>query len=245
LKLTLSDGELERVLVITAHPDDLDFGASGTIAGWTRNGVRVSYCICTDGDAGGFDPNVPRSEIPGIRQREQRAAASVIGVDPDDVHFLGYPDGALTVTLELRRDISRVIRQVKPQLVACQSPVRSFDRMYASHPDHLAAGEAALCAVYPDARNPFAHPVLAQEGWDAWEVPETWVMAVDDANHYVDITDRYDRKVQALLAHESQTEHRGEEGIRELIEPWNRKLAETAGFPDGHFAEAWRIMDTR
>ena len=155
----------EGVLVITAHPDDLDFGAAGTIAMWTDSGVKVSYCICTDGDAGGFDPAVPRSEIPGIRRAEQTAAAAEIGVKAEDIHFLGYPDGALLVTLDLRRDISRVIRQVRPQIVVTQSPVRSFERIYASHPDHLAAGEAALCAVYPDARNPFAHTTLTEEAW--------------------------------------------------------------------------------
>ena len=110
--------EVERALVITAHPDDVDFGAGGTIAAWTDAGVDVTYCVITDGDAGGFDPTVPRSEIPGIRRAEQEAAAKVLGVD--DVRFLGYPDGRLTVSIELRRDVSRVIRQVRPQRVVCQ-----------------------------------------------------------------------------------------------------------------------------
>ena len=99
----------DRILVVTAHPDDVDFGAAGSVAAWTAAGVKVTYCVVTDGDAGGFDPAVPRSEIGGIRQAEQRAAAKAVGVD--DVVFLGYPDGRLEVTLDLRRDISRVIRQ--------------------------------------------------------------------------------------------------------------------------------------
>ena len=131
----------------------------GTIATWTRAGVEVTYCIVTDGDAGGFDPLVPRSEIPGIRRAEQRAAAAVVGVS--DVRFLGYVDGELAVSHDLRRDISRVIRQVRPQRMLVQSPERNWKRIQASHPDHLAAGEAAIQAVYPDARNPFAHPALA------------------------------------------------------------------------------------
>ena len=150
--------EIERILVITAHPDDVDFGAGGTVRQWTRSGIEVSYCICTDGDAGGVDRDVPRSEIPRIRRAEQRAAGAALGVT--DIHFLGYKDGDLQVTQDLRRDISRVIRQVKPQRVLMQSPERNWDRIYASHPDHLAAGEAAIFSVYPDARNPFAHPTL-------------------------------------------------------------------------------------
>jgi LmbE family N-acetylglucosaminyl deacetylase len=152
----LEDSEIERALVITAHPDDVDFGAAGTVATWTAKGIEVTYCVCTDGDAGGFDPAVPRSEIPGIRRAEQEAAAKAVGVS--DVRFLGYQDGKLTPSLELRRDISRVIRQVRPQRALIQSPERNWARVGASHPDHLAAGTAAIAAVYPDARNPFAHP---------------------------------------------------------------------------------------
>ena len=235
---------VERILVIAAHPDDIDFGAGGTIAMFTSMGIHVSYCICTNGDAGGFDPAVPRSEIPIIRQHEQRSAGTALGVEPDDIHFLGYADGSLEVTMDLRRDISRVIRQVRPQIALVQSPQRSFERIYASHPDHLAAGEAGLCAIYPDARNPFTHTVLLSEGHEAWSVPETWIMTNEDPNHYIDTTDYFNRKVKALLAHVSQTEHMGEDGIRERIGTWNTTLAEMAGFDVGRYAEAFRVMNT-
>src|SRR5438105_15772540 len=115
------------VLVVGAHPDDIDFGASGTVATWTDAGARVVYCIVTDGDAGGFDPAVPRSAIPGIRRAEQEAAAKEVGVD--EVFFLGYPDGRLTASIELRRDISRVIRQFRPQRLVTQSPDRNYRRI--------------------------------------------------------------------------------------------------------------------
>src|SRR4051812_4156380 len=177
----LDDKDVQRALVITAHPDDVDFGSAGTIAGWTAAGISVTYCVITDGDAGGFDRAVPRSDIGGIRRAEQEAAAKEVGVD--DVRFLGYPDGRLTVSLELRRDLARVIREVRPHRVVCQSPERNMLRLPASHPDHLAAGEAALCAIYPDARNPFAHPEIAD--LEAWTVPETWVMGSERANRYV------------------------------------------------------------
>lgn len=233
---------VERVLVVVAHPDDVDFGAAGTIATFTEAGLHVSYCIVTDGDAGGFDPDVPRSAIGGIRQAEQRAAAKAVGVE--DVVFLGYPDGALVVSLELRRDISRVIRQKRPHRILVQSPERNWDRIYASHPDHLAAGEAALCAVYPDARNPFTHLELAAEGHEAWTVGEVWVMSSGSgANRYVDVTDVFDRKIEALRAHESQTAHMAD--LEGMLRGWLGMNAHAGGLGDDRLAEAFRVIDTR
>jgi LmbE family N-acetylglucosaminyl deacetylase len=236
----LDEDEVERVLVVTAHPDDVDFGAAGTVATWTDKGIEVSYCIVTDGDAGGFDPDVPRSEIPRIRQAEQTAAAAAVGVT--DLEFLGYPDGALVVSMDLRRDISRVIRRVRPQRVVCQSPERVWDRLFASHPDHLAAGEATVCAVYPDARNPFAHPQLAQDGWEAWTVEELWIMATADPNRFVDITTAVDRKVEALLAHVSQ--HTDPEATIERVRGFTGANAAAAGLPAGSYAEAFKVLET-
>lgn len=234
----LSDEEVERALVITAHPDDVDFGAAATIARWTKGGVEVTYCVVTDGDAGGFDPDVPREDIGGIRQREQRAAATEVGVH--DVRFLGYPDGRLTVTLDLRIALARVIRQVRPQRVLCQSPVRNFERIGASHPDHLAAGEAALSAVYPDSRNPFAFTELAD--LEAWKVPETWLMAHPDPNHFVDVTDTFEAKKAALYRHESQLVEIGD--LDALLRGWLARNAERGGLPDGRLAEAFYVVQT-
>jgi LmbE family N-acetylglucosaminyl deacetylase len=233
---------VERVLVVVAHPDDVDFGSAGTIATWTDEGLEVSYCIVTDGDAGGFDPAVPRSEIGGIRQAEQRAAAKAVGVE--DLVFLGYPDGRLEVSLDLRRDISRVIRQKRPHRVLTQSPERNWERIYGSHPDHMAAGEAALCAVYPDARNPFTHLELAEEGLEAWTVGEVWVQSRGaDANRYVDVTETFDRKLEALRAHESQTSHM--DNLEDMLRMWLTMNAQAAGFAEGRLAEAYRVLDTR
>ena len=233
---------VERVLVVVAHPDDVDFGAAGTIATFTEAGLDVSYCIVTDGDAGGFDPDVPRSAIGGIRQAEQRAAAKEVGVE--DVVFLGYPDGSLQVSMDLRRDISRVVRQKRPHRMVIQSPERNWDRIYASHPDHLAAGEAAICAVYPDARNPFTHLELAAEGLEAWTVGEVWVMSPGDrANRYVDITDVFPRKLAALRAHESQTAHMTD--LEAMLRGWLGMNAHAGGLGDDRLAEAFRVIDTR
>lgn len=239
---TTRDGRpVERVLAVMAHPDDIDFGAGGTVASMVDAGVQVSYAIVTNGDAGGFDPNVPRAEIPGIRQAEQRAAGRVLGVD--DIRFLGYRDGELTVTHELRRDISRAIRQVRPDRMIIQSPDRNWERISASHPDHMAAGDAAIQAVYPDARNPFAHPSLLQdEGLEDWAVPEVWVMGTPTPNHWVDITDRFDRKLEALRAHESQTAHMDD--LEERVRGWMRMQAERGGLPEGRLAEAFMVVST-
>ena len=237
----LEDTEVERVLVITAHPDDVDFGAAGTVATWTQAGAEVTYCVCTDGDAGGFDPAVPRSEIPGIRRAEQEAAAKVVGVS--DVRFLGYSDGKLTPTLELRRDISRVIRQVRPQRALIQSPERNWARVGASHPDHLASGTAAIAAIYPDARNPFAHPgLLADEGLEEWAVAETWVMAHPDKNHVVDITDIFETKMAALRAHVSQTAHMDD--LEDRLRMWYGQSALEGGLDEGRLAERFFVVST-
>jgi LmbE family N-acetylglucosaminyl deacetylase len=235
--------QVQRVLVVAAHPDDVDFGFGGTIATWTDAGLEVSYCIVTDGDAGGFDPKVPRSAISGIRQDEQRKAAAALGVT--DVAFLGYPDGRLVVSFELRRDITRVIRRTRPDRMVIPAPQRDLRSLYGSHPDHQAAGEAALCAVYPDARNPFAHPeLLTEEGLDAHTVPEVWVMSANDqADHYVDITDTFDRKIAALRAHASQTTHMT--ALEDRMRAWGALQAQAGGLAEGRLAEGYLVLDTR
>lgn len=233
-------GSVERVLAIMAHPDDVDFGSAGTVAQWVKAGISVTYGIVTDGDAGGFDPAIPRSEIPTIRRAEQRAAAAEIGVS--DVHFLGYKDGDVTVTQDLRRDISRLIRQVRPQRMLIQSPDRNWDRIPASHPDHLATGEAAIRAIYPDARNPFAHPELLQdEGLQDWVVPEVWLMASPTPNHYVDVTETFPDKMRAIHAHVSQLP--APDQVEDRVRTWLSAAAYEAGLPEGRLAESFQIVN--
>jgi LmbE family N-acetylglucosaminyl deacetylase len=232
--------DVTRVLVVTAHPDDVDFGAAGTVAAWTQAGVEVAYCIATSGDAGGYD-DTPRDRMAALRENEQRAAAKEVGVG--DVRFLGHPDGRLTPSLELRRDISREIRRVRPDRVLTASPEIWWRRLGASHPDHRAVGEATVAAVYPDARNPFAHPeLLAEEGLEPWAVHELWLMAAPDEriNHIVDVTDTVERKIAALRAHASQTAHMTDldERIRSLGGTWARRFGLTAG----RMGEAFQIV---
>lgn len=229
-----------RVLVVTAHPDDVDFGAAGTVATFTDAGAEVSYCVVTDGESGGADPRVPRAEMAEIRRAEQRAAAAEVGVR--DVSFLGYPDGRVVPTLELRRDLARVVRSVRPDLVVAPSPERWWDRLFSSHPDHLAVGEAATCAVYPDARNPFAHPALLEEGYEPHTVSELWLMAAPTVTVAVDTTATFERKIAALSHHRSQIEDLGQ--VRERLIARAAETARAAGMPEGTLAEAFRKVLT-
>jgi LmbE family N-acetylglucosaminyl deacetylase len=230
-----------RILVITAHPDDVDFGAAGSVARWCSEGSDVTYCVVTDGDAGAADPATDLDELPAVRRAEQTAAAAAVGVS--NLVFLGYPDGRLQPTLELRRDLARVIREVRPHRVVCQSPERMWERLRASHPDHLAAGEAALCAVYPDSRNPFAFPELAESGLEAHVVEEVWVMSSPRADTFVDVTATFDKKLSALRSHVSQgvdRDGRLEGFLREFLS----RNASDAGWEEGRLAEAFLVLQT-
>ncbi|MGO9658621.1 MAG: PIG-L deacetylase family protein [Acidimicrobiales bacterium] len=226
-------------MVVTAHPDDVDFGAGGSVATWVKAGIEVAYCVATDGDAGGSDRSVSRSDMARIRRQEQRAAGAELGVT--NIAFLGYPDGRLAPGLELRRDVCRAVRQFRPDRLVCQSPERNWERIGASHPDHLAAGEAAVCVAYPDARNPFAHPeLLEDEGLEPHAVKEMWLMASPRANRAVDITDVFDRKVAALRRHESQVAH--ETGLEGRLRSWASAGASAAGLDDGRLAELFQVV---
>ncbi len=231
-------GSVKRVLVVTAHPDDVDFGAAGTVATWVNAGVEVAYCISTDGDAGGIDRSMARTDMARLRRDEQTAAANAVGVE--DVTFLGYPDGRLSASVELRRDVSRVVRRFRPERLVCQSPERNWDRIGASHPDHLAAGEAAVCAAYPDARNPFAHPELLAEGLEPWSVKELWMMAAPRPNRAVDITDAFPVKLKALSCHHSQVDH--EHDIEGRLREWAGAGARAAGLGEGRLAELFQLV---
>jgi LmbE family N-acetylglucosaminyl deacetylase len=234
--------DVERVLCVAAHPDDVDFGAAGTVASWVNDGLDVGYLLVTRGDAGGFD-DTPRERIPEIREAEQRAAAAAVGVK--QVEFLeGYGDGTVTVTLDLRRDITAAIRRFRPDRILTSSPLRRWDRVAGpGHPDHLAVGEATTCAVYPDSRNPFAFPeLLRDQGLPAWTVREVWYQGGPNPDHAVDITDTFPRKLAALEAHASQVGHLA--GFEAMLRDRHATVATTQGLPVGRLAEAFTVIRT-
>jgi LmbE family N-acetylglucosaminyl deacetylase len=226
-----------RVLLIVAHADDIEFGSAGSAAAWAAAGAEVTYCLVTDGGAGSNDQTVVRAELVERRKAEQREAAEIVGVK--DVVFLDYPDGTLTPSLELRRELTRLIRRVRPDRVVIQDPTAvlisgdGFD--YINHPDHRAAGEAALYAVFPSAETRPIFPELLDEGLEPHHVNELYLVMSDKANIAVDVTAVWDKKVRALLAHRSQV---GED-VADMVRRWDTETGKAVGV---ELAEAYRVM---
>jgi LmbE family N-acetylglucosaminyl deacetylase len=236
------NGRYDRVLVVTAHPDDPEFAFGASVAMLAGDGAEVNYVICTDGCQGGEDPSVPDADLTATRYAEQRAAAEVLGVR--DVVFLGFRDGNLAPSLELRKAITREIRRFRPDLVMTHMPARVLSiPIGASHPDHVAVGEATLSAVYPDARNPRAFRELLEEGLDAHRVREVWLPGFDAADHYVDATDLIEKKIEAIRCHRSQFEKPGMEpdAPDRWIRDRMRQVGERAGF---EYAESFKKLET-
>lgn len=229
-----------RVLCFSAHPDDIDFGAAGTVAKWTAAGIRVDYCIMTDGDAGGFDA-AHRGNIVDMRREEQRAAAQLVGVN--DIHYLGERDGFLAPTQEVIGRVVELIRRVRPDVVLAMHPERNWDRIQKSHPDHLACGEAVTRAVYPAAENPYAFPELAEAGLASHKVSWLWLYAgpLHLENHFVDVTDQVQDKLQALHFHASQ--HPDPDRMDVVVRQLLLENARRGGLPAGRSAEVFQVVD--
>ncbi|HEX8968364.1 MAG TPA: PIG-L family deacetylase [Chloroflexota bacterium] len=214
-------------LVVAAHPDDADFGVAGTAARLSRDGHEVHYLVLTSGDAGSEDPTIPPLALMREREAEQEAAGRILGLS--GVRFLRYPDGELQPTLEVRKSIVRVMRQLRADVVLCQDP-RSLideDNTYLNHPDHRAAGQAALDAAFPAAGNPSAFRDLLAEGLPAHKIREVWLyFAGQRVNHWVDITETIDCKIEALAAHASQLgEWATSGGLRREMLEWGETMA--------------------
>jgi LmbE family N-acetylglucosaminyl deacetylase len=233
--------EIHRALAVMAHPDDVDFSAAGLVAQLTDAGAEVTYCLVTDGQAGGFDQTIERTTMAGIRREEQTKAAAEVGVS--ELIFLGRMDGEVVFELELRHDITRVIRQVRPQIVITHPPEINVASVLGSHADHVATGQSTWAAVYPDARNPFAFPELLTSGFDPWHVEEIWLIHHHNANVTLDITDQFDRKIRALRSHVSQ--HQAPDAMEQSVRLWNAANAELGGLAEGRVAERFFVADTR
>jgi LmbE family N-acetylglucosaminyl deacetylase len=221
----------ESAMVIVAHPDDAEFTMAGTVAAWTRAGCRVTYVVCTDGNAGSHEPDMTRERLADIRRTEQRAACKALGVS--EVVFLGYDDGLLQPTLDLRRDLVGAIRQHKPEVVLTSDPSRllSGDR-YINHPDHRAAGQAALDAVAPAS----AMPLLWPETGAPHRVRQMYIYGNDQPNAWVDISETIETKIAALKQHASQM---GDWDPTDRIKGWNAEVGQEKGLA---YAESFRVV---
>lgn len=222
---------LERALVIVSHPDDAEFGAAPTIAQLTTSGVRVDYVVTTDGSKGTEDPDVTPERLAATRAAEQRAAADILGVR--EIVHLGYPDGYLMPTLDLRRDITRQIRRYRPDLVITQNPQRRLDHNpYVGHPDHLATGEATLASIYPAARDHLNFPELwRDEHLEPWKVRQVLLTGVEEPNLWIDVAGTFELGLRSILAHASQVdpddvEERMRERARAIGEPQGIGMAQ-------------------
>ncbi len=220
-------------LVVFAHPDDAEFMCGGTVAAWTREGCEVHYVICTDGSAGSNEPGASREATAPVREREQRAAAAVLGVR--GLTFLGEPDGMLEVNLDTRRKVCREVRRLRPEVIVAPDPSRLWSgNRYINHWDHKQAGVLALTAIMPDAPTRVMFDELEREGLEPYEVPNLW-LATDEPDTFVDITDTMDVKIAALA------EHASEEG--DAAAPWVRERAAELGEQAGYaFAEAFKTF---
>ncbi len=221
-------------LVVAAHPDDADFGVAGTVARLAREGHAVHYLVCTSGDAGSEDASQDPEALARLREEEQDAAGRVLGLA--GTHYLRLPDGELEPTLALRRAIVRVIRQVQADVVLCQDPrmLVDDDSRYLNHPDHRAAGQAAVDASFPGAGNPSAYRDLLAEGLQPKKVREVWLYFTNasNANHWVDVTDTLELKLRALEAHPSQIGDWARSGaMRQEITRWAEEGARVHNLP--------------
>ncbi len=223
-----NENEYRRGMVVVAHADDAEYGCSGTVAKLCAEGWEMTYVLCTDGSKGSSDREISESELSAMRRDEQIAAGKVLGLK--DVAFLGYPDSYLQPTLDVRRDIARQIRRHKPDIVICQYPMRILDGGWGvGHPDHMAAGEATLAAVFPTARDHMTFPELVEEGYEPHKVAEVWIMGHPEPDVSIDVTDHLETAVKALAAHASQTGDRPYEDLLPRMQEWRRRNSVGSG----------------
>jgi LmbE family N-acetylglucosaminyl deacetylase len=217
----------ERVLVVAAHPDDIEFGAAGTIARWVREGAAVRFLLVTRGDKGSDDPATDVAALAAMREREQREAAAEIGVE--GVDFLEEPDGQVLPTLQLRERITHAIRAFRPEIVMTHDPTVLFvNNEWVNHPDHRAVGYATVDAVFPTARDPLNFREHLDAGLGAWKVAELFLWSTNEANQLVDIGDTVELKIAALAKHASQFRHFDE--IARWVRRRSEELGERAGY---------------
>ncbi|WP_054033969.1 PIG-L deacetylase family protein [Desulfatitalea tepidiphila] len=212
------------ILVITAHPDDAEYGVAGTVALWIREGRSVAYVLCTSGEKGTSDRTLTPEKLAVIREQEQRAAAEILGVR--EVDFLRYPDQSIEDTPELRKHIVQIIRAYRPHTVVTTDPYRR----YVWHRDHRNIGQVVLDAAFPFARDHGAYPDLLEMGYEPHKIKELWFFGTEDINHYSDIEETFDLKLAALKCHASQMRELELENLDEWMRARYRNLAKDSEY---------------
>lgn len=231
--------EGQSILVVMAHPDDAEFGCGGTIAKWAAAGKIVNYVLCTSGDKGSSDPDISPFRLAQTRRTEQMNAARALGAH--EVTFLEHADGTLQNTIGLRRDIVREIRRYRPDAVICQDPTQRWSgHRYLNHPDHRAAGDACLDAIYPSARDPHVFSELLIENLLPHKVREVFMMSTNAPDVIVDISDWIDRKMAGLAEHKSQVGANWEQ-VLDRVKGRAHAVAQSANVPYEH-AEAFKYF---
>jgi LmbE family N-acetylglucosaminyl deacetylase len=228
--------EIKRALVVMAHPDDPEFGAGGTSAKWSKEGVEVAYVIVTDGSKGSDDPEMTWEKLIPVRQVEQRAAAAALGVK--HVTFLTHRDGELVNSLDVRRDICREIRRWKPDVVLTHDPTTRYGFPgFVNHNDHRAAGDATLDAVFPAAGNRLYFPELSALGFEPHKVRMILLTGNPNPDYFVDITDTFEQKIESLREHKSQI--KDVDGLQKRLSERHAKIGEAHGMK---YAEGFKSL---
>lgn len=225
-----------RALVVTAHPDDMEFGCAGTLARWADQGAEITLCIGTDGSTGTQDRELMGARLRDIRVAESQRAAEVVGIK--ELVWLGYKDGYVEYTLDLRRDIARVFRRYRPHRFMVMDPTPTIDD-FINHPDHRAIGQASLDVSMTAGTTPGHFPELLEEGLEPWRgLRELWIAGPGLKPHLVDISDTIERKIEALMCHQSQVGQNANE-IADFIRTYTAEAGEHAGFAH---AESFQVI---
>lgn len=226
-----------RVLIVTAHPDDMEFASAGTVAAWADAGAEITVCLGTDGTAGTQDRGLMGKKLHDVRLAETEAAAQVLGVK--EVTWLGYRDGYVEYTLDLKRDIARAFRKYRPHRFVVMDPTPTIEDRFINHPDHRAIGQASLDVAMTSGTTPGIFPELLEEGFEPWRgLRELWIAGPGGGPRIVDISATIDRKIESLLCHKSQVGERAD-AIASWVRESTAELGKASGFAH---AESFRVI---
>lgn len=227
----------QKILVILAHPDDPEFFCGATLARWAKAGHEITYCLLTCGDKGDVNTELSGDDLCQRRHEEQRKAAKIIGAK--EVHFLDRPDGCLVPDMDTRRAVTKAIRQFAPDILVTCDPtnLHPSDRYPVNHPDHRAAGQVVMDAIFPAAGSALFFPELLSEGYQPHQPRELWVSLTREPNTTLDVTETWETKINAILQHQSQI--KDPDALKERMR--NSKTSDSSE-DEPHYEEHFRVL---